>query len=1205
VYLKRLELLGFKSFAAKTVFDFGQGMTAIVGPNGSGKSNIADALRWVLGETSNRLIRAKKLEDVIYAGSAKRPRADKVEVSMVLDNSSKWLPLDEDEVTITRRGSRNGDSDYYVNGRRAKLRDIQTILATASVSQNSYAIIGQGLVESVLSLRAEDRREMIEEAADIQRYRYKIEEAEQRLKQTGENVERVKLLVKEIAPRMGSLERQARRAGEHARLSLQLQQALREYYEQRWEHAQEAVTVARAAHDQAQAEFLQAKVSLETLQRELDELTAQLEENRAAAAKSVAEREKLTEKVRESEQAIAVAKERRSILQARQVELKEELEAVEGEKERAAEILATGDSERTRLEEAVAAARQAMIERQGELASMEAELREAHVHAADADAKAKRLQTVSAEMKGRIRKLREAAERLTSEIKRHDTRRRSVIHQMTEHLRVLHGLRTQDIQFLADVSGGGARRETLEADVHHLRDSLALVEANQNARRGKLEGLEARLKVLQEAQAQSSSDEEPVKLEGAVSALYEMLRVPRGLEVAIAAVLGEQLDAFVFNHQTDAVAAIYSLVREDGPRAAAISLDTMKQIYPLNVAKEKGVLGVASELVKYPPKYEKLIHALLGRVVVVQDVDTAVRLLRRRIGTLVTSDGIVFDQSGFIWGGRPGDAKSFTLAYERDLESIPKEMERIQRSIDVTERESEVFKERLRAAEAALSGLTREADSVIDRRLQLQDQIALRQQKLAQLRGEIRGVMGSMENVREQQRSFTQQADLLEKERTGLLEESTEASETAKHLGKADTLFKEKRRVLQKALHDSTDALGRVDAELRSLNVQKETAAATLARIDAQANAKAVQLRGIEMEVSTLDTTLAKEETEAGAARKQLEKLLGMTPDGEGARHLEARQADLHKQVVAGQNRTFAAERRTLETEAEVRKWDTEIENMRQRMTEDGLVMNADGSVRPEKGGALDVEVPTWMLSEDDGSGGLRPMQGGAIIDGDALGKEIEQLRAQLRQIGPVNVEAQVDYESLRERHDFLTGQLADLENAEAALHRAIEELTNLMRKKFELTFEQVAKNFERNFNTFFGGGHARLKLTDPKHAQMSGVEIEARPPGKRTNNLTQLSGGEKSLTSVSLLFALLQVNPAPFCVLDEVDAMLDEANVGRFASSIKEQSRRTQFIVITHNRRTIEQADSIYGISIAPDAASRVLSMRLADVTAATGAQN
>ena len=845
MYLKRLELLGFKSFAARTVFDFGQGMTAIVGPNGSGKSNIADALRWVLGEHSGSLIRAKKLEEVIYAGSAKRARADKVEVSLVLDNSSGWLPVDTDEVTITRRGSRSGDSDYFLNGRRAKLRDIQTILATASVSQNSYAIIGQGLVESVLNLRAEDRRQLIEEAADIQRYRYKIEEAEQRLKQTVENVERVKLLVKEIAPRMGQLERQARRAGEYAVLSVQLQQALREFYENRWEQAAEALTVAGAAHDQAQAEFLQARVGLEGLQREADEITSRLEETRRSAAAAGAERESLDQKLHEIERSVAVARERRGLLQTRQVELAEELAGVEGERERGATVLSSGDSERKRLDEEVGAARKALQERQAEVSALEAEFRESHMHAADADARAKRLQAVAAEMRVRIRKLKEAGGGLNADVKRHDNHRRSIVHQMTEHLRILQGLRGQDVSLLAEVSGTSTRRTGLEAEVEGLRESLAAVEANQNARLGKLEGLEARLKVLSDAQAQTSADPgEKVTLEGAVATVYQVLRVPRGLEEAIAAVLGEQLEAFVFDRQADAMAAIYAHAREGGPRAAAIPLDSMKQMYPLSLMKEKGVLGVAARLVKYPQKYEKLVNTLLGRVVVVQDIEAAMRLLRRRLGTIVTVDGIIFDPAGFVWGGRQGIAKSFVLAYDRDLEQLPKEMARIRHSIEVTEREAHVLRERLRMASAALTGLSGEADSVIDRRLHLQDTVAGRQQKLAQLRGEISGVMGSITNIREQQKSFETQAMTLEQECAALLEEAKEAADTAKHLGKADSMFTDRRKTLLKSLNEAADALARVDAERRSLGVQEENARAMTARIEAQASAKAVQLRG-------------------------------------------------------------------------------------------------------------------------------------------------------------------------------------------------------------------------------------------------------------------------------------------------------------------------------------------------------------------------
>jgi len=284
VYLKRLDLHGFKSFASRTRFEFGQGITAIVGPNGSGKSNIADALRWVLGEQSGRLLRAKRLDDILYAGSGKKAPADKIDVTMTLDNSDGWLAVDVPEVTISRRGSRSSDGEYQISGKRIRLRELQTLLATANVGQNSYAIIGQGLVESVLNLRADERRQLIEEAADIQRYRLKIEEAGERLKSTHENTARIRLLIKEIAPRLAQLERQAKRAGEHAQLSRELMQALRVFYEERWHSAQEQLTVARAGHDQMQAEFTQARVALETCQRELDDITSRLDEQRQAAS---------------------------------------------------------------------------------------------------------------------------------------------------------------------------------------------------------------------------------------------------------------------------------------------------------------------------------------------------------------------------------------------------------------------------------------------------------------------------------------------------------------------------------------------------------------------------------------------------------------------------------------------------------------------------------------------------------------------------------------------------------------------------------------------------------------------------------------------------------------------------------------------------------------------------------------------------------
>ncbi|MGH2669102.1 MAG: hypothetical protein ACRDH5_08320, partial [bacterium] len=435
-------------------------------------------------------------------------------------------------------------------------------------------------------------------------------------------------------------------------------------------------------------------------------------------------------------------------------------------------------------------------------------------------------------------------------------------------------------------------------------------------------------------------------IEGALTTVYETIRVPRGLEEAIAAALADQLEAFVFERQAPAVAAIQSLVSQRGPRTSVVPLDSLKQVYPLNLMREKGVLGVAASLVKYSPRYEKLVNALLGRTIIVQDADVAARLIKRGLGTIVTVDGIVFHPGGSISGGQPRTSRPFVLGYDRDMESIPKEMDRVRRSLEITEREAQALRERLRQAESALSALSREAEETLDKRQRLQDGLGQRQQKLAQLRGEMRGLIGSQSSLREQQAALAQEAERLTNEREALLAQAKEARETAGHLERANRLFKDRRNALVKAVNEAADALARVDAQYRSLSVQRETAEAALARIQAQASAKSVQLRGLELEVETLKSGLDADEREMAQAAEQMEIFVqSMLPGEEGAHHLEARQRDLHSQVLSSQNRLFDSERRTLEAEAEVRRWQTEAENLRQKIEEDGLTLTNDGDV--------------------------------------------------------------------------------------------------------------------------------------------------------------------------------------------------------------------------------------------------------------------
>jgi chromosome segregation protein len=626
--------------------------------------------------------------------------------------------------------------------------------------------------------------------------------------------------------------------------------------------------------------------------------------------------------------------------------------------------------------------------------------------------------------------------------------------------------------------------------------------------------------------------------------------------------------------------------------------DSIKSVYPLNIMREKGVLGVAARLVKYPARYEKLVNNLLGRTVVVQDVNVAARIMRRGIGAVVTVDGILFHPSGYISGGQPQASRPFILGFERDMETVPKEMDKIRRSLEVAQREVDQLRDKRKEAESALTALTRDAENALNKRQRLQGLLSQRQQKLAQLRGEMRGLIGSQVSLRDQQKTLALEAQRLETERETMLEQAAECAETAKYLGQANSVVQQKRKTLTAAVDEAADGLARIDAQYRSLAAQKEAAELASVRLESQVSTKSGQLRALEKELGTLESSTVADEKSLARAREQIEAFLQSgQPGQEGSHHLEARQRDLNSQVLSSQNRLFESERAALEAEVEVKRWEAEVDALRSRIAEDGLTLTPDGNIIAEQ--VEEPAVPFWLSAEngDEGTSGMRPMSGGAHIDQDALRSQIERLRGQLRSIGPVNIEAQVDYESLADRHSFLAGQLEDLATAEKSLRRAIEELTVLMRKRFETTFEKVASGFTHFFKTFFGGGHAKLTLTDPRDPSTSGVEIEAQPPGKRTKSLTQLSGGEKALTSVSLLFALLQANPSPFCVLDEVDAMLDEANVGRFASALKDLAQRTQFIVITHNRRTIETADSIYGVSMAPDGASRVLSMRLGDL--------
>jgi chromosome segregation protein len=1224
MYLKRLDIQGFKSFANRTSFEFGPGMTTIVGPNGSGKSNVADALRWVLGEQSGRLLRARRLEDVIFAGSSRRQPASAAEITLTLDNSDHWLPLDFAEVAISRRVRRSGESDFFINRKRVRLKDVTDLLMRASASQSSYAIIGQGLVETVLSLRPEERRLLLEEAADVQRYRMRIEESQGQLAATRENVDRVRLLVGEIAPRLAQLERQARRAERHSQISRELTDALRSWYGHLWEEAQSHLRAARAGLALAQQEESRAEAEIKTWGEQLAAVREELSRRRSAITDRASQRQRLTDQIALLQERIATARHRQGGVLGRRQQLQLELEAMEKEMLNLARASVEESRRGLTLEQDLEAARRTLDQVQQELMSLEQEATGMQRQAATAEEKAARARAAFSDAEARLRTVRDGRSRADDERTQQEERRRALVSQMAHAARALTSQRREERRLNEAIAAAVSEQDALKTRIVKGQAALAAIEESSRGRDLEMERLQARLNVLTDAQQAyeartrattnlpvlpSPSTETPVQ--GLLGVLSSLIRVPKGLDRAIEAALAENLQAMVVEHQKDALAAIEALTKQESGRVVIFPLDGLKEVYPLNIMKERGVLGVASRLVKCEERFRRVVDTLLGRTIVVEDLDTALRVLRRGMGSVVTRDGILLHPVGSIATGRPSsEANVFTR--HQELTSIPRAIERLARSREGAEEEMQRLRAAISEDEGTLRAVAETLSTLQEQRASAQEALTQDRRLLAQWRGELRWLVTSQQRSAQQTASHVQELQQLEEDKERLLAQAAEAEEVAQYLRSGASMVGQRRQTILQNVTESSTRVASLEGEQRSLAILRDTRQASLARLDTQMTARQAELRALDLESTSIsdaaDADWRAVENLTHEMRRYAEEL---EPAQDTIAALEDQERETQAREAAAHSRLLAAERRRLEAEAELRHRLEDVESLRQRIEADELTVTDRGDVVPVR---VSQEGASWPISGDgdrEGNGrastpggsasdrgSLPPIAGGAIIDPETMQERIQRLRAQLRAVGPVYPQAETEYAELKERHTFLTSQLEDLEAAERSLLQGIEELDTVICERFQATFHQVAGEFSRYFTTFFGGGKAQLVLTTPDDYRNAGVDIVAQPPGKRLQSLSMLSGGEKALTAVALLFALLQTNPSPFCVLDEVDAMLDEANVGRFVNALRDLAHRSQFIVITHNRRTIGVSDAIYGVSMGEDSVSRVLSLRLSDVS-------
>lgn len=1190
--LKKLQLHGYKTFADRTELIFDDGITAIVGPNGSGKSNIADAIRWVMGEQAYATLRGKKTEDMIFSGSNGRARMGMAEVTMTLDNSDNRLPIAFNEVVITRRAYRSGENEYLLNGQRVRLRDIQDLLDRSGLGRRTHLVIGQGLIDQALALRPEDRRELFEEAAGITLYRHKRRQTLERLEQTAANLSRVRDIIAEMTPRLRQLERQAERARHYEETAAQLRELLRVWYGHAWHLGLSRLSDAHAAaqhwqeiiaRTEAQIEAHQA--ALVSLRERQTELRRQLHEWRRQLDREHTERTTLG---REQ----AIGEERlRGLTQARE-RLEHDLEALA--------VRLAGAREQVRQAEAALAT----LERQQEeqqaqwqkaqeaLAAVEAERRRVEAELNATRRRALDLQAQQADRENRIRQAQERNRALTGERERMLAAAAEAAAESARLEQELRAVEATLAGLAAQAREGAVAREDIEARRRHIRAQQAQMTAEQAEAKAQIRSLRSRLELLERLHEEGEGFFAGVRhvlqaarrgqLQGIYGPIANLLEVPARFEQAIEVALGGRLQDIVVARWEDAEAAIALLKQHQAGRATFLPLDHLRPLGRRPLPRQEGVLGWAADLVGFAPEVRPAVELLLGQVLVVTDLSAARRLARSDDRPrMVTLEGDFVHPGGSVSGGsREARQQSNVLARERERRQLPGQIDELTRQLQALAAEQERLAQADRTLEAELSRLAAQAAD------------------LARVERETQATLHRLQAALERSR----QNEAWQRERGQQLAAEIET------LGRQLHVWRQEQRDLTAAHEETTHRLTALEEHLATLSLAgpMQAVAQAQARIESiAANRRHQQallethrrnLQQIEHEMAERHRRLEALEAERIAQERRLHEVQTALQaldarDRAIQAHIEPAQAELDRLEALEPDYERGIEHlRTRRHQEEIQYSQAQLARQR---AEDHLVFLR--SQIEHDFGLVALETSNEIVAQE-------PLPFDAIVT--ALPRvetvapdtetEIQRLKGILNRLGPINPGAPAEYAAVRERYEFLTRQAADLEEADKDLRRVIAELDQLIAWEFRRTFEAVAKAFSRYFIRLFGGGTARLVLTNDEDLNTTGVEIIARPPGKKTTQLSLLSGGERALTAAALIFSLLSVNPTPFCVLDEVDAALDEANIGRVSEVLRELAQQGQLILITHNRGTMAIANTIYGVSMGNDSVSRMVSLRL-----------
>ena len=1182
--LKKLELYGFKSFAQRTEIVFDEGITGIVGPNGSGKSNIGDAVRWVLGEQSAKTLRGASMSDVIFNGTQKRKPLSYCEVSLVFDNDDHALAMEAAEVMVTRRVYRNGESEYYLNRTACRLKDVVDLFRDTGIGKEGYSIIGQGRIDEILSRKSEDRRQVFEEAAGIVKFKARKEEADKKLQRTLENLERVDDILDELTKRLKPLEEQSRNARVYLELSTELKDLDLNLFLIRSDRA-------RARLSELESELLTVQTILADTESNLTDKTTRRDETQnridqleEAITKARTELMECAEHVHESQKKL-------SALQSRRETRSENRQRIVREQEEAQERLAEIEKDHVRI--------QADVEKQHSLiADAEQILRATQEAAEKAQAKEKeadaaleaqkaavidqmnrlsdvrndktRLNTMQAQMETRLTEIEESGGALQEQ----KAALREALIAVEKQLKTENQHQQQCQEKLAQARQASDEADTayanLRADVEKQSADMQAAASRHNVLTEMTRDMEGYNMAVRRAMTYAKQR----GLTGVKGVLAQLMTVPQAYETAIDMALGAAQQNIVTDTEETAKELINYLRQNRLGRATFLPMSAIrgKTLYgnERNALKLPGCLGVASELVQCAPEYRGIVENLLGRTVIADNLDHGIPIMRagNHAFRLVTLEGDVMHSGGSMTGGSAQSKVSNLLSRERELKELTAKLQTGRAELDKCRQE-----------------LTQRQQTAQEKRQKVSDAVnALHQQEIAV--------------AREQARRESVSADLnIHLQRM----QETEQARVQLHQSLEDI-----RQQLETIEHQRTGAQGDQSAmEQKTIEMQN---ALVKARAEASAEndrlmVRTLQLSDLRHGLSDLERDEAHaQQDQAQILREQerREQLLHEMDeldaiDENDMKREEAESARRQKEQLRQESAAQAIEQRRSQAQSDLRDILSNMENLHEAYNRDSEKLHKTEMAKARiEGDQKNLQNRIWDTYKLTYAGAEEFRR--TPFDEKESDRRAAELQGQIRALGTVNVGAVEEYAETKARVDDLTTQQQDLKRAEMDLRELIERLLIQMRSTFVENFSKMQGYFAETFTRLFGGGHAELKLMDPDDPLNCGIEVNAQPPGKKLQLLSLLSGGERALTAIAILFAMLKLKPTPFCILDEIEAALDDANIGYYADYLKEYSKGTQFIVVTHRKGTMERCNSLFGVAMEEQGVSRMVSVSLQD---------